>query len=564
MMRESKTLSIGACRIVNRGGHVYAFFSPKNDAIWEVCKSIPGIRWSKLHRACLGYRDAMQVLRDRLHDELEIFVSWQEPQPMPSPFAICYESLRDYQRTGVEFLVEHAREGCILADDMGLGKTCQATRAARAFKEKTVVVCPSFVKGVWEVELKKWWPSANVVTASGTKPDAALLGLPVGDGVTDDTAAVQVLANGGVQVVIVNFDIMHAWADLLVKWGARTLIIDELHYMMTATSRRSESVRKVAEVCTQRMGLTGTPKPSHVKNLWSAVEILSPGRFGDSFWNFGIRYCDGHQEGIEIFEDGIKATRNIWKWDGSSNEAELAKRLSFFMLRRLKSDVNLQLPKVQRQVIELEVKRAAPKPSAWLMNDRAFRKSLDIAADQKVPQLIDMVAGYVASGRKVVFTSYRKVIAQAIHDGVRAKMPIRSALITGETPQKKRHEIIKTQPDLLCCTMDSCGVGVSLAYASVLVFGELHYVPSTLMQMEARLPRPDSTSENVLVVYAVARGTADSIVKRIVLSKLTIDEKVIGKSTSKLFDDLNTAAKTSVSEKMKRIYERILAEEVVV
>ena len=530
-------------RISHRGGPLYALVGPWNETVKDVCKSTPGMQWQPIQRAWVGYSDAVDCVSTRLRNEgVEVAGDIKiDSSKDVSTFAICYESLRDYQRTGVEFLVDHAREGCILADDMALGKTIQSIRAARAFKDKTVVVCPSFVKNHWLDELKKWWPSATTRILSGVK--------------TTD------IIDNSVDVVIVNYDILHAWLPTLIVWQAKTLIVDELHYLMTPSSRRTNAARDLARTCQQRIGLTGTPKPSHVKNLWAAVDVLSESRFGKTFFGFGLRYCNGHQVSIDIFQEGIKATRNVWDFSGSSHEDELRHRLSFFMLRRLKSEVSIQLPAVTRQIIEVEVKAPKFSLSKSLQSDRALRKALDIAADQKIPQAIDLVRSYVESGRKVVCFGYRKAIAAAIAEGVRQHLKSKIEVVTGDIDVKKRLAIVASQPDLLCATMDSLGVGVSLAYADVGIFVELHYTPSTLMQCEARIPRSDSKASNVLIVYLIARGTADDIIKRIVISKMAIDEKIIGKSTSKLFDELNAAASVSVSEKMRKLYERLLEQD---
>ncbi len=539
-------------RISHRGGPLYALVGPWNETVKDVCKSTPGMAWSPIQRAWVGYSDAVDIASSRLREsnvevvgDIQSFI--EDSKLQASTLAICYESLRDYQRIGVEFLVDHAREGCILADDMALGKTLMAIRAARAFKDKTVIVCPSFVKNHWLDELKKWWPSATTRILSGIKPNLEA-----------ESLSFQTLP---IDVVIVNYDILHAWLPTIIAWQAKTLIVDELHYLMTPSSRRTNAARDLARTCNQRIGLTGTPKPSHVKNLWAAVDVLSESRFGKTFFGFGLRYCDGHQVGIEIFQEGIKSIRNVWDFNGASHEEELKHRLSFFMLRRLKSEVSIQLPPVTRQIIEVEVKTSKFSLSKALQSDRTLRKSLDLAADQKIPQVIDLVRSYVEADRKVVCFSYRKAIASAIADGVRQHFSGDVKVVTGDIDVKKRLAIVASTPDLLCATMDSLGVGVSLAYADVGVFAELHYTPSTLMQCEARLPRPDSKASSVLIVYVIARGTADDIIKRIVISKMAIDERVIGKSTSKLFDELNAAASMSVSEKMRRLYERLLKDD---
>src|SRR5262245_19715886 len=63
--------------------------------------------------------------------------------------------LYDFQREGVDFLVQHKR--AILGDDMGLGKTPQALKAAEALDAfPMLVVCPKAATGVWVREAEKW------------------------------------------------------------------------------------------------------------------------------------------------------------------------------------------------------------------------------------------------------------------------------------------------------------------------------------------------------------------------------------------------------------------------
>ena len=111
---------------------------------------------------------------------------------------------------------------------MGLGKSLTAVRAARALRRKTIIVCPAHVRGVWERpaalddpggEVVRWWPSAHVATPYGLKA------LPF------DTAA---------DVVVIHYDIIHAWVDALLGWfDGGTIIFDEAHVLLSPTSRRA-------------------------------------------------------------------------------------------------------------------------------------------------------------------------------------------------------------------------------------------------------------------------------------------------------------------------------------
>lgn len=512
--------------------------TPYSDELKEIAASTPGVRWDARNKAYVGYSDGIAAAAARLETKVQPIVT---PKFDASTLAVAYKGLRDYQKIGVDFCVEHAHEGVILADAMALGKSIQAIRAARAFKAKTVIVCPSFVRLNWLREIGKWWPDAapGTDTLSGTKSE------PIDP------------ATGA---IVIHYDILYAWVDALIAWGMKVVVFDELHALMSSESRRTKAATALARACFWRIGLTGTPITSRVRDLYAPVEVLSPGRFG-RFWDFGLRYCAGHQEQVipdEHLQRGIPE-KVVWNFDGASNEKELHARLQHFMLRRTRADVAIEMPPMTRQVVELEVARKNTiSPEKALANDKMLRKALDAAADGKVPQIVEMAQNYLAAGHKVVVFSYRKIIGQLIAEDVKAKS---TQVINGDVPHGKRQKIIDTKPDLLCATMDSCGVGISLAYADVAIFAELHYVPSVLLQAEARLPRPDSKHASVLVVYACARGTGDDIVRRVVLSKLTTFEKTIGKTTDALVDDLDSSKKESAVTRMRRLYERILKQD---
>ena len=528
----------------------------------DECKATPGMVWEPISKSWVGYADAVAVAAKRARARgLRII---NPPGPIGTGIGlntmpVASVGLRDYQKVGVDFLLAKAGEGAILADDMGLGKTSQAITAARAIKQKTIVVCPSFVRGVWlDQELGKWWPAARVIGLSGTKPDAFI---PIGKKAPDGSLAIHLSDPQAekIDVAVIHYDVLYAWVDALIAWGAKVLIIDELHYAMGHASRRTKALRKLAATCPYRIGLTGTPMTSRPRDLWAPIEVVSPGRFG-KFFNFGIRFCDGHQE-------QVTPTKTVWKFDGASNLEELNERLSFepkerpwgCMLRRLKSEVALELPARQRQILTVEVaKGCVMAPSAAVRSDRILRQALNMAADGKFPQVIDLACSHLDEGHKVVVGTYRREVAEMIAAGVGQKHPWKIEIITGDIPLAKRNAIIKSQPDLICCTLDSTKEGINLSFASVGIIAELVWVPSTLAQWEARFGRHEG--KNILIQYVIARGTADDIVRRTVINKLDSFGKVVGGTDDKLFEDLN-AGRGDAAARMQALYERLKKED---
>lgn len=264
-------------------GITASYYSPK---LRDACRKIPGMTWGTAphHSQGVGYADAVDAVIERLKTEGIAVARGELPTRALSEhqLLVAESNLRPYQVEGVDFLIANAQSGALLADDLGLGKTLQAITVARAFKTKTLIACLSYVKGVWESELKKWWPKVVPYVAT-------LEGVRKTDSIDD-----------GVQIVIANYDILHAWVECLTAWQVRGLIIDEVHVAANEKSRRTKALREIRKHCHWCVGTSGTPMTNRPKDLWSVVNTISPGRFGDSFFPYGLMFCAGHKEEIEV------------------------------------------------------------------------------------------------------------------------------------------------------------------------------------------------------------------------------------------------------------------------
>lgn len=581
----------------------YAIYSPRySHALRFAASGVPGMKWEAAQSSWAGYPDAVEQVLKQLdaggvkHDG-ELCAKKTKVKVKKSTLRQC----RDYQKEAVRFLVANAADGALCADDMGLGKTLTAITAAKALKAPAIVVCPSFVRMVWRRELEKWRPKANIIELWGVKNVCSKCKgtgepkkergvckgcAPHPDHATacdycdcekrfvcskcDGTGKRVAFKHAGPDrrdVYLVHYDIVHGWVkplldEVIVRGGGDrrrdvTVIFDEIHYLQSDRSRRSGACRDLAAPCAYRIGLSGTPMMSRPRDLWNVVETLSPGRFGKPF-SFYLAHADAKQETISM----RTGPKTVWKTDGASRLDELKERLSWFMIRRTKSEVELELPPCTRQIIELEVERKFQKlPSGTFgekSKDKQMRSALGFAADGKLNQVLEMVQSHLDQGHKVAVGCHRVNIAQALSasfvaEGIDAKW------IAGPMPMHKREEIIDAEPDVLCCTMDSTKAGIDLTYANVGLIVELDWTPATLLQWEARFNR-FGQKKNVLIQYLIALGTADELIRNAVIDKLSTFEAVVGKTDDKLHSDLAGQQKTadellsSLATKLRRMY----------
>ncbi len=488
------------------------YYSPVLSAI---CRGVPGMQ--SLGRGTFsGHLDAVRLavagLEIRgLRFDATALEGADEPGKFLAPIAA--KGLRPYQVEAVRYLL--SRKCALLADAMGLGKSCSALTAARALASKTLVVCPSYVRGVWAApqgEIMKWWPAARdyVACPAGTKPRP----LPA-----------------ETKVVVIHYDIFAAWADALKEWGPRVLIIDEGQALMNEGSKRSTAIKAVRAGCEFVWVLTGTPPLDRPKDAWNMVDTISPGRFG-GFFGYGLRYCDAAKK-------QVTPTKAVWDFSGASNLPELRERFASFMLRRTAADVALQLPPKTRQIVMVEVPaRAHLMPDAGA---KAMRESLNKSADAKIADAAAMLLAHVSEGHKCVVFCYRRSVAEFIANTI-SEAGFTSGIIHGGVPALRRGLAIeKAKATLgghaLCCTIDATATGIDFSYADVGVFVELTYEPNELLQAEARLHR-FGQQRPVLIQYIIARGTTDELIASKVVGKLDTWEAVVGTTGESLGGDL--------------------------
>jgi len=580
-----------------------SYWSPK---LVEHAQAVPGMHFERSVGQWQGYLDAVTAVVARLAfvgidcieiDEIPPPDAWKTTR---TPYLFSTAGLRDYQIEGVRFLLVKAREGALLADGMRLGKSCQATAAARAFKGKTLILCPSHVVGVWSRpkdapegpgEIAKWWPDAwktesgapGVVHLESVKPftfkenlrkvaeKAKRKPTPEELQIIQDNIAEHALALKDAQVIVCHYDIVYAWADVLKLWGMSTFILDEGHILSGYQSRRSEQIKSLREAAKHTIMLTGTPITNLPKHAHNVLEILAFNRFGYFFTPkrpgcFAKLFCDSKEKTVGVGNDQIV----VWDHTGRSNldepdgKAALVKaetlnaRIKHVMLRRLKKDVDPQLPNKVRQIIDVSIparQMIGLSHKIFDMGGKDLRNALDLAADGKLKSVIAVGAGHVDEGEKVLMFCYRRLFAEAVAAGLEKKVSDNALVVFvhGGLSQKERdrriHKLrMHKGPGALACTIDTTSTGIDLSFANVAVVGELTWEPHELAQLEERLYKYGADSK-ALIEYIIARGTGDELILRAVINKLDTFERVIGETG----DDMKKGLTRPREDSMKRL-----------
>ena len=175
-----------------------------------------------------------------------------------------------HQVTAIQWLHEHDR--CALWLDMGSGKTRTVLEALTPDHLPALVVAPKrVVQLVWPTEAKRWRPDLRVASAQGTP-----------------TARRKALSSGADLVAISRDNLGDALGG---PW--KTIIFDELSSFKNRATKRWKAARDLAWKGSAEYvwGLTGTPAPNGLLDLWPQIYLLDKGeRLGSGITKYRERY----------------------------------------------------------------------------------------------------------------------------------------------------------------------------------------------------------------------------------------------------------------------------------
>ncbi|KAF8768478.1 Helicase domino like protein [Argiope bruennichi] len=247
------------------------------------------------------------------------------------PFLLKH-SLREYQHIGLDWLnaMYEKKLNGILADEMGLGKTIQTiSMLAHLACEKGVwgphlIVVPTSVMLNWEMEFKKWCPAFKILTYYGTPKERKQKRV----GWTKFNAF---------HVCITSYKLVVQDHQSFRRKKWKYLILDEAQHIKNFKSQRWQMLLNFQS--SHRLLLTGTPLQNNLMELWSLMHFLMPNVF------------QSHREFKEWF---VNPVTGMIEGNHEYNESlikRLHKVLRPFLLRRLKSEVEKQLPKKYEHVV---------------------------------------------------------------------------------------------------------------------------------------------------------------------------------------------------------------------
>ncbi|XP_032367388.1 lymphoid-specific helicase isoform X2 [Etheostoma spectabile] len=253
-----------------------------------------------------------------------------QPVPAKQPELFTGGVMRSYQIEGIEWLRMLWENGIngILADEMGLGKTIQCIAHIAMMIEKKVmgpflVVAPLSTLPNWINEFKRFTPEVAVLLFHGTQPER----LKLQKQIRRPQGPISMCP-----VVVTSFEIAMRDRKVLQHFQWKYLIVDEGHRIKNLNCRL---VRELKLLPTDnKLLLTGTPLQNNLSELWSLLNFLLPEVFDD---------LKSFESWFDI--DTINEADSVVATEREQNILSMLHQiLTPFLLRRLKSDVTLDVP----------------------------------------------------------------------------------------------------------------------------------------------------------------------------------------------------------------------------
>jgi SNF2 family DNA or RNA helicase len=441
--------------------------------------------------------------------------------------------LEEYQVEGVDFLLDNPHAGLFF--DCGLGKTPVTLTALQDLFDGVsirgvLIVAPLRVaRLVWPLEVLKWTHTRHMSVVFLHGPDKLAK-----------------LRQPG-HLYTINYEGLLWLAEVLKDtppedWPFDVVVFDELTKMKSASAQRFKRFKSLIPRFTRRIGLTGTPAPNGLLDLYGQIYCLDGGqRLGTSFTRFRDRFFESDYQGYKYTPRGY-AEDKIYQLIG---DIVLRKSAAEYLDIPPLDIVDIEIALPANNVAEY---RKLEKDLFLKLNDDDTVEAFNAAAltnkclqfahggvyyedrnwvsvhDHCLKALHDVVAAYPGEPLLVAYsyTHEAKRIAEAFPDAVF----MRSGLSDAEESRiQNMWDAGRIQ--MLVCHPASAGHGLNLQKPCHRAFWyTLNWSYELYAQFNARLWRKGQTHP-VTIHRCIVNGTVSEVVATALESKSSTQAKLL-------------------------------------
>lgn len=444
--------------------------------------------------------------------------------------------LHEYQEYSKEFILDNPH--CALLLDMGLGKTLSSLTAIDellntfAVIENVLVIAPlSVAEKTWTDEIEKWDHLQHLTFSK-------ILG--------NQKQRLEAL-NKKADVYLINRENVEWLVNHYQRqWPFKTVIIDELSSFKSSSAKRFKALRKVRPLMERVIGLTGTPSPNSLLDLWPQIYLLDQGaRLGKTVTQYRNKYFVPAQKNGHI----------VYSWQLIPGAEEtIYKKISDICVS-MKAKDYLNLPPRTDNIVEVELSTADTKKYKELEREYVLElQDSDVVASNAATlsnKLLQLSNGAIydennepkeihqtkldaleriiedSQGQPVlVFYQYKHDLSRILGRFKQAKQLDVSA---GDIKKWNEGKIL-----ILLAHPQSAGHGLNLqAGGHIIVWFGLTWSLEYYQQANARLDRQGQT-EPVIVHHLVAKDTIDEQVVKALEGKEVGQEALMAAVKAKI------------------------------
>ena len=428
------------------------------------------------------------IIKRKKEDEiLDYTTDTKERNPNELPEKIK-KALYNFQLEGIKFGIEHHCR-FLLADEMGVGKTLQAISLAYIYRDAwpVLVVCPGSMKYNWKGEIQTWlgFKDHRICILNSSKQKISQ----------------------EAYFYIISYDLMRNVIKKMRQICFQFVILDEAHSIKNKDSLRAKNIIPIAIRAKRLIIMTGTPLLAKPYEGYPLLYALRPDIFC-YFKKFAYRYCDPQPTPMGI------------NWSGTSNTKELHWILSCLMLRRLKRDVLSQLPQKRRHKIQIntdeKVIEQLKKTRNMVLGRKGTLECYTLTSKAKINGVKEYISDIIDAKEKFIVFAYHYEMLNSLEELCKNKK-IDYIRIDGNTKQESRYEYVKKFQQLenykvAILSIIAASNGITLTAAHMVIFAELTWTPSIMIQAEDRVHRIGQKSEFVDIQYLYGPETLDDFI----------------------------------------------------
>lgn len=437
-----------------------------------------------------------------------------------------------YQRLGVSLGIEKGGT-VILADDMGLGKSVQGIALIEHFrKDPVLIICQAGLILNLKDEIELWSPEL----AKRVHP------------VTESTGRRAFKPDPDV-INIMSFGRAARLWEKLARYAPRTVLVDESQGLKDKDSNQSKRLIPIISRADVRILLSGTPMDRPIDLYGQLKAVGLPGLPG--YWQYGFKFCAGKKKIIGCYIDPNtkkKKFKKVCDFSGESNQEQLNKLIQPVLIRRLKKDVEHELPEKRRRAIhvskehtieaEEKVRKMVRAVLAQTKNNpktalNVIKKHrLEVEAGvleayrqvglAKVDVACERIADWTSRQSPLVVFAHNRDVIVPIWQYIKKKTDLRVGVISGRVERTDQHELKRKfqagDLDLLILSTMAGYAGHTLTAAWNVLMVQIPWLATIALQCEDRVHRINQKNA-VLISYLVAVGSFDENLWRSVAKK---------------------------------------------